>query len=68
MIKEGVSIDSTVLSTELDLAQVTKLLENVEELVDVPNRFQINADSRQVLQDMPFRNPNTITETFAKAK
>ena len=48
LIKEGVEIDSRVLSTEEDPADVAKLMENVEELVGEGNSLQLNDDSRQV--------------------
>ena len=48
LIKEGVEIDSTVMSTEKDPAQVAELMENVEELIGEANSLQLNDDSRQV--------------------
>ena len=45
---EGVEIDSTVSPTEEDPAQVSKLMENVEEFVGKANSLQLNDDSREV--------------------
>ena len=48
LIKEGVQLDSTVLSTEEDPAQVVKLMEDVEELIGEGNTLQLDDKSRLV--------------------
>ena len=48
LIKEGVEINSTVLSTGEDSTQVAKLMDNIDELVGETNGIQLNDDSSQV--------------------
>ena len=64
LIKEGVEIDSTALSTEENLFQEAKLMDSVQELVSEANSLQVNDD--QALQDKPFTKRSVCTETVAK--
>ena len=63
--KEGVHIDSSVLSTEEDPAQVAKLRENVEDLVRDAYSLQLN-DNLRHLSDSVIRSIVHQTEQLYK--